>query len=75
MNWLPAVKLYKSLLISPAEILINEFLQVLSIKPDQIHLSDQNLGTGSYADVCIGSWHGVPVAVKKFDQLITSPRN
>ncbi|XP_065835314.1 uncharacterized protein [Oscarella lobularis] len=53
---------------------LDQFLEVLSISPQQIHLTEDKLGTGAYSDVFIGDWHGMQVAVKKFHDLITTER-
>ncbi|XP_065842440.1 uncharacterized protein [Oscarella lobularis] len=52
----------------------DQFVSVLTINPDHLQLTDEKIGAGAYADVCIGKWHGVPVAVKRFHELITTPR-
>ncbi|XP_065842006.1 uncharacterized protein [Oscarella lobularis] len=53
---------------------LDEFVDVLSIRSDQVRLTNDKLGSGAYADVIIGHWHEIPVAVKKFHDLITTPR-
>ncbi|XP_065841317.1 uncharacterized protein [Oscarella lobularis] len=53
---------------------LDQFVQVLNISPQQIELTRDKLGTGAYADVLIGHWHGMDVAVKQFHELITTER-
>ncbi|XP_065843819.1 uncharacterized protein [Oscarella lobularis] len=60
--------------LEEAQRSLNEFVEILSIAPQQIQLTDEKLGTGSYADVYIGCWHGMHVAVKKFHELITTDK-
>ncbi|XP_065840574.1 uncharacterized protein [Oscarella lobularis] len=54
---------------------LDEFTDVLNLSPDEVHLSSQNLGSGSFAGVSVGQWRGMRVAVKKIHELITSQRN
>ncbi|XP_065840669.1 ubiquitin carboxyl-terminal hydrolase 9X-like isoform X2 [Oscarella lobularis] len=54
---------------------LDEFTDVLSINPDELHLLDQKLGSGAFAGVIVGQWRGMSVAVKKIHDLIASPRN
>ncbi|XP_065835459.1 uncharacterized protein [Oscarella lobularis] len=54
---------------------LDQFLDVLSVNPDDLHVTEQNLGSGAFAGVCIGLWRGMRVAVKKFHEIITNPRN
>ncbi|XP_065846626.1 uncharacterized protein [Oscarella lobularis] len=52
---------------------LDEYIDVLTIDKDQVSLTQQKLGSGAYADVVVGHWHGMKVAVKKFHELITTP--
>ncbi|XP_065835603.1 uncharacterized protein [Oscarella lobularis] len=61
-------------LLKEAKQNLDQFINVLTIRPDQVHLTEQKLGSGAYADVIIGCWQGMSVAVKKFHTLITTPR-
>ncbi|XP_065844399.1 dual specificity protein kinase shkC-like [Oscarella lobularis] len=54
---------------------LDKFTDVLNISPDEVHLSSQILGSGSFAGVSVGQWRGMRVAVKKIHDLITSQRN
>ncbi|XP_065841347.1 uncharacterized protein [Oscarella lobularis] len=53
---------------------LDQFLDVLSIRANEVRLTNDKLGSGAYADAIIGHWHGMPVAVKRFHDLITTPR-
>ncbi|XP_065841516.1 uncharacterized protein [Oscarella lobularis] len=57
-----------------AQTNLDQFMNVLSIGADHVRLTYEKLGSGAYADVIIGQWHGMPVAVKKFHDLITTQR-
>ncbi|XP_065844300.1 uncharacterized protein [Oscarella lobularis] len=54
---------------------LDEFTDVLNINPDEVYLSETNLGSGSFAGVSVGHWRGMSVAVKKINELIMSQRN
>ncbi|XP_065846243.1 uncharacterized protein [Oscarella lobularis] len=53
---------------------LDQFLNVLSIRASDVRLTNEKLGSGAYGDVIIGLWHKMPVAVKRFHALITTPR-
>ncbi|XP_065846086.1 uncharacterized protein [Oscarella lobularis] len=60
--------------LTEAQKNIDQFMNVLSISASQVRLTNEKLGSGAYADVIIGHWHGMPVAVKRFHALITTRR-
>ena len=50
--------------------------QILSVfNREDIHLTDQELGRGSWAAVTKATFRGCPVAVKQIHNLIVSPYN
>ncbi|XP_065840570.1 uncharacterized protein [Oscarella lobularis] len=54
---------------------LDDFTDVLNINGDDVHVTDQKLGSGGFASVSVGQWRGVTVAVKKIHDLITNRRN
>ncbi|XP_065840572.1 uncharacterized protein [Oscarella lobularis] len=54
---------------------LDDFTDVLNINRDDVHVTDQKLGSGGFASVSVGRWRGVTVAVKKIHDLITNRRN
>ncbi|XP_065832544.1 uncharacterized protein [Oscarella lobularis] len=54
---------------------LEEFTDVLNIREDEVHLTDQKVGSGGFASVFVSRWRGMTVAVKKIHELITNQRN
>jgi hypothetical protein len=53
---------------------LGEYLDVLDIRPEELHLTDKQLGSGSFGAVHVGFWCGIDVAVKTFHESLRLPQ-
>jgi hypothetical protein len=53
-----------------AETRLQEYETVLIISEEEVELTGPRLGGGSFGEVFVGVWQGVPVAVKRFHKAL-----